>query len=161
MALPPIYKYLDVQCARLTVSNGTFKHAKPSDFNEIEDLKIQSIFPEEAETTLKKLSDGFTGVILRHLNDRPTCGSPMREKLVLIQQVYRSNPKAAQLVPTPALSREIETARVWGWTGHPRSAVGKVSVSRNADKGGARQSIRQLRRLLEEQRLGLHSIRGK
>ena len=98
MALPPIYKYLDVRGAKLTFSNGTFKHAKPSDFNDIEDLTIQSIFPEETETALKKLSDGFTEVILQHLNDQPTCSSPMREKVALIQQVYRTNPKAAQLV---------------------------------------------------------------
>lgn len=98
MALPPIYKYLDVRGAKLTLSNGTFKHAKPSDFNDIEDLTIQSIFPEETETALKKLSDGFTEVILQHLNDQPTCSSPMREKVALIQQVYRTNPKAAQLV---------------------------------------------------------------
>jgi hypothetical protein len=98
VALPPIYKYLDVQGAKLTLSNGTFKHAKPSDFNDIEDLTIQSIFPEETETALKKLSDGFTEVILQHLNDQPTCSSPMRAKLALIQQAYRTNPKAAQLV---------------------------------------------------------------
>ncbi len=98
MALPPIYKYLDVQGAKLTLVNRTFKHAKPSDFNDIEELTIRSIFPEETETALKKLSDGFTGVILQHLNDRPTCSSPMREKLALIQQVYRTNPKAVQLI---------------------------------------------------------------
>ncbi len=98
MAFPPIYKYLDVRGAKLTLSNGTFKHSKPSDFNDIEDLTIQSIFPEETETALKKLSDGFTEVILQHLNDQPTCSSPMREKLALIQQVYRTNPKAAQLL---------------------------------------------------------------
>jgi hypothetical protein len=98
VALPPIYKYLDVRGAKLTLSNGTFKHAKPSDFNDIEDLTIQSIFPEETETALKKLADGFTGVILQHLDDQPTCSSPMREKLALIQQVYRTNPRAADLV---------------------------------------------------------------
>ena len=98
MALPPIYKYLDALGAKLTLSNGTFKHSKPSDFNDIEDLTIQSIFPEETETALKKLSDGFTELILQYLNDQPTCSSPMREKLALIQQVYRTNPKAAQLV---------------------------------------------------------------
>jgi Protein of unknown function (DUF2971) len=43
-------------------------------------------------------SEGFQDVILAHLNDPPTCASPMREKLELIQQVYRTNPKAADLV---------------------------------------------------------------
>jgi hypothetical protein len=33
MALPPLYKYLDVQGAKLTLGNRTFKHAKPSTFS--------------------------------------------------------------------------------------------------------------------------------
>ena len=40
MVLPPLYKYLDVTGAKLTLQNGTFKHAKPSDFNDLEDLTI-------------------------------------------------------------------------------------------------------------------------
>ncbi len=107
MALPPLYKYLDIQGAKLTLGNGTFKHAKPSDFNDIEDLTIQSIFPEETEAALKKLSNGFTDVILQHLNDQPTCSSPMREKVALIQYVYRTNPKAAEIVKAE-LSKESD-----------------------------------------------------
>ena len=98
MALPPLYKYLDIQGAKLTLGNGTLKHGKPSDFNDIEDLTIQSIFPEETEVALKKLSNGFTDVILQHLNDQPTCSSPMREKIALIQYVYRANPNAPEIV---------------------------------------------------------------
>jgi hypothetical protein len=98
MALPPLYKYLSVQGATLTLGNITFRHAKPSDFNDIEDMTVQSIFSDETEVALKKLSEGFTEVILAHLNDPPTCGSPMREKLALIQQAYRTNPRAIEMV---------------------------------------------------------------
>lgn len=104
MSLPPLYKYLDVQGAKLTLGNRTFKHAKPSDFNDIEDLTIQSIFPEEIEIALKKLSNSFTDVIVKHLNDPPTCHPPLREKLALIQQVYRTNPDALELLK--AVSKE-------------------------------------------------------
>ena len=38
MTLPPLYKYLNVQGAKLTLGNRTFRHAKPSDFNDIEDM---------------------------------------------------------------------------------------------------------------------------
>jgi hypothetical protein len=62
MTLPPIYKYLDVQGAKLTLGNKTFKHAKPSDFNDTEDLTIKSIFPEETELALKRLENCFTDV---------------------------------------------------------------------------------------------------
>jgi hypothetical protein len=98
MALPPLYKYLNVQGAKLTLGNRTFRHAKPSDFNDIEDMTVQSLFLEETEVALKKLSNGFQDVILAHLYDPPTCASPMREKLAQIQKAYRTNPKAADLV---------------------------------------------------------------
>ena len=98
MALPPLYKYLSVRGAKLTLGNRTFRHAKPSDFNDMEDMTVQSIFRDETEVALKKLSEGFTEVILAHLNDPPTCGSPMREKLALIQQAYRTNPRAVEMV---------------------------------------------------------------
>src|SRR6266849_4767688 len=98
MVLPPLYKYLDVNGAKLTLGNNTFKHSKPSDFNDTEDLSIQSIFPEETEAALKKLENGFTDVILQHLNDPPTCSSPMREKLALLQHVFRTNPDAADII---------------------------------------------------------------
>ncbi|MGE3872548.1 MAG: DUF2971 domain-containing protein [Parvibaculaceae bacterium] len=92
MTLPPLYKYLDVQGAKLTLGNGTFKHAKPSDFNDTEDLTIQSIFPEDVETAVKRASRGMLDVILRHLDKAPTCGSPMREKLAAIQEALRADP---------------------------------------------------------------------
>lgn len=98
MALPVLYKYLNVQGAKLTLGNRTLKHAKPSDFNDIEDLTICSIFPEKTEAALMRLSSGFTDVILQHLDDVPTCSSPMREKIALIQRVYRGNPKVAEAV---------------------------------------------------------------
>jgi hypothetical protein len=47
MPLPPLYKYLDFQGAQLTLGNRTFKHAKPSDFNDTEDLTIQSTFQKK------------------------------------------------------------------------------------------------------------------
>lgn len=98
MPLPPLYKYLDVQGAHLTLGNRTFKHAKPSDFNDTEDLTVRSIFPEPTPVALKQLRCGFTDVILQHLNDPPTCSSPMKEQIALFQRVYRSNPEAADKV---------------------------------------------------------------
>ena len=98
MYLPSLYKYLDVQGAMLTLGNGTFKHAKPSDFNDIEDLTIQSIFPEETEAALKIIENGFIDVLLQHLNEQPTCSSPMREKIELLQYTFRTNQNAAKII---------------------------------------------------------------
>jgi hypothetical protein len=95
MALPPLYKYLDVQGAKLTLGNRTFKHARPSDFNDTEDLTIQSIFPEDIETALKHASRGMLDVILKHLDATPTCASPMREKLAAIQAALGGDPGLA------------------------------------------------------------------
>src|SRR5208337_1094192 len=97
MPLPPLYKYLDVQGALLTLGNNTFKHAKPSDFNDTEDLTIQNIFPEEVEVALAKLSTGFTDVILKNLNEPSTCSPQLRDKVAMIQRVYRENPTAADV----------------------------------------------------------------
>ena len=106
MAPPPLYKYLNVHGAKLTLGNRAFKHAKPSDFNDTEDLSIQSIFPEDTEAALKKLVDGFTDVILQHLNDPPTCSSPRKEMVALIQHVYRTNPAAADVVKAELAKEE-------------------------------------------------------
>ena len=95
MALPPLYKYLDVHGAKLTLGNRTFKHAKPSDFKDTEDLTIQGIFPEEIETALKRASQGMLDVIFTHLHAAPTCASPMREKLAAIQAALRADPGLA------------------------------------------------------------------
>jgi hypothetical protein len=98
MALPPLYKYLNVQGAKLTLGNRGFRHAKPSDFNDIEDMTAKSLFADDMELTLKKVSEGYLDVILAHLNDRPNCESPMREELAMIQEAFRSNPKSVDLV---------------------------------------------------------------
>ena len=98
MIMPPVYKFLDVKGAKLTLGNKMFKHAKPSDFNDVEDLSIQSIFSEETEAALIKLSNGFTDIILDHLNDVPTCNSPIKEKVALLQHLFRSKPEAAILI---------------------------------------------------------------
>lgn len=104
MTPPPLYKYLDVSGAKLTLGNRTLKHAKPSDFNDTEDLTIQSIFAEDTEEALKNIASGFTDVILRHLDEEPTCSSPMKEKIGVIQQVYRANPGAHDLVRAELMS---------------------------------------------------------
>jgi hypothetical protein len=91
MGLPPLYKYLDISGAKLTLENQTFKHSKPSDFNDTEDLTVRSIFTEDDEETLETIiAAGLTEVILQHLQEEPTYGSPMREVIKAIQQVYRS-----------------------------------------------------------------------
>src|SRR6266404_5636 len=46
--------------AKLTLGNRTFKHSKPSDFNDIEDLTVRSIFPESDEAALAEINNGLT-----------------------------------------------------------------------------------------------------
>jgi hypothetical protein len=98
MNLPPLYKYLDVQGAKLTLGNRRFKHSRPSDFNDIEDLTIQSIFPEDVEAALTRLAQGFTDVIFRNLDKPPTCSAELKAGVALIQHIYRHNPKAADAI---------------------------------------------------------------
>jgi hypothetical protein len=51
-ASPTLYKFLDVNGARLTLRNRTFKHAKPSDFNDKADMTVESLFPGSDEVVL-------------------------------------------------------------------------------------------------------------
>ena len=69
-----------------TLGNRTFKQSKPFDFNDTKDLTVRSMFPEDVEAALKIIEDGFTDVILQHLDDPPTCSSPMKEQLASIQR---------------------------------------------------------------------------
>jgi hypothetical protein len=99
MSLPPLYKYLDVQGANLTLTNRNFKHAKPSSFNDTEELTIRSIFPESDADALRQIEDGFTDALMRHLDDPPTClNIDMRKKIELLQAVFKANPDAANRV---------------------------------------------------------------
>jgi hypothetical protein len=98
MKLPPLYKYLDRRGAELTLGNRTFKFAKPSDFNDIEDLTIQSIFPEEVDVAVAKIASSFPDVIVENLDNPPTCRKEWRPKLALLQLIYRLDPGAAEAV---------------------------------------------------------------
>jgi hypothetical protein len=96
---PPLYKYLDVQGARLTLGNRNFRHAAPSSFNDLEELTVRSIFPEDDETALRELESGFTDVIMAHLDDPPTClNAGLRAKVALLQAIFKANPGAARLI---------------------------------------------------------------
>lgn len=92
------FKFLDVRGAQLTLANRTFKHANPSDFNDTEDLTVQSIFPEELETALQKIEKSFIDIFIAHLRDPPTCDEPLRAQVALLQTIFRANPNAAKLV---------------------------------------------------------------
>jgi DUF2971 family protein len=99
MSSSRLYKYLDVQGAKLTLGNKNFKHAAPSDFDDVEELTVRSIFPEDEETAIREMESGFTDVIMMHLDDPPTClNAGLRAKVALLQAVYKANPGAARLI---------------------------------------------------------------
>jgi Protein of unknown function (DUF2971) len=99
MTSPSLYKYLSVEGARLTLGNRCFKHAKPSTFNDTEDLTIRSLFPEDDETALAIIENNFTDVLLKHIDDAPTClNGGMRAKVALILAAFKANPNAARII---------------------------------------------------------------
>jgi hypothetical protein len=89
MTLPPLYKYLDVNGAKLTLGNRTFRHAKPSTFEDLEDMTIQSIFPEQVEVALAKLSNGCVDVMVENANVEPTCSPQVAEVVKELQNILR------------------------------------------------------------------------
>jgi hypothetical protein len=99
MKLPPLYKYLDVEGAKLTLRNRNFRHAKPSSFNDLEELTIRSIFPESEEVALTEMKNSFVDILVENINAPPKCANPqMRAKIALMQEAVRRNPDAATLV---------------------------------------------------------------
>ena len=99
MPLPPLYKYLSVEGAKKTLGTNTFRHAKPSSFNDTEDLTVASIFPEGEDAAVAVIAANFTDVILANLNKPPTCINPnMRAKVALMQTIFRNNPGTAAIV---------------------------------------------------------------
>lgn len=99
MTSPALYKYLSIAGAKLTLGNRCFRHAKPSTFNDTEDLTIRSLFPEDDETALAVIENGFTDLLLKHLSDEPTClNERMRLQLKCILAAFKANPDAARIV---------------------------------------------------------------
>ncbi len=93
-----LYKFLDPVGGKLTLGNGTFKHAKPSDFNDVEDLTISGVFPCSIEESLQEIERSFVDIIFRNLEVDPTCASPMREKLRSIQAVLKTDPSNKDVI---------------------------------------------------------------
>ncbi len=102
-ASPRLYKYLDVNGALLTLRNRNFKHAKPSDFNDKADLTIESLFPEADEAALAAIIANLPEIIIKNIDRPPTClNEEMRNKVALIQSLYRQHPGAAERVKAEA-----------------------------------------------------------
>jgi hypothetical protein len=99
MALPPLYKFLNVEGARLTLRNGTFKHARPSDFNDLEDMTVRSVFPESNEEALEQIKTHFNQILLRNLDRSPKCqNEQMREQIEVLQELFRRHPEVAEAI---------------------------------------------------------------
>jgi DUF2971 family protein len=98
MALPPIYKYLDVDGAKKTLGNKCFRFAKPSEYEDLEDMTAQSLFPDELEAALAVLSEGFVNVIVEYPDAAPTCSEKLKPKVAELQQIFLANRSAAQAV---------------------------------------------------------------
>ncbi len=98
MELPPLYKFMDRNGARLTLGNGTFRHAKPSSFNDLEDLTIRSVFPEETEVALEILTKAIPEVIARNVQSEPTGDPDRRPMIKAIQGAIKANPKVLDVI---------------------------------------------------------------
>ncbi|WP_179380194.1 DUF2971 domain-containing protein [Jannaschia marina] len=96
--LPPLYKFLDRNGARLTLGNGTFRHARPSSFNDLEDLTVRSVFSEETEVALEVLTSAMPDVIAQNLEAEPN-GDPKRRLIIkMIQQAIKANPEVLDVI---------------------------------------------------------------
>jgi hypothetical protein len=104
---PPLYKFLDRNGARLTLRNGTFRHAKPSSFNDLEDLTIRAIFSEETEAALEILTKAFPDVIVRNLEAVPMGDQKTRDMIKTIQHAIKANPEVLDVIRSELLEEPI------------------------------------------------------
>lgn len=98
MAQPPLYKYLNAEGAKKTLANKCLRFAKPSEYGDLEDMTVQSLFPDDIETALTILSDGFVDVIVENPHAAPTCSEKLKLKVSELQKILRENPETAQAV---------------------------------------------------------------
>jgi hypothetical protein len=137
MTLPALYKYLDAQGAKLTLQNRCFKHAKPSTFNDIEDLTIRSIFPEDDETALQILKNGFVDVLVANIDNRPTCHSErLQATITQFLRYLKRNPQLAE-----ALRQQV--------------AAGKLDAVFNVEEMRQRNSnfVAEINRFMQDWRI--------
>lgn len=85
------YKYLDINGAKLTLKNRTFKYAKPSDFNDLEDMTIRGLFPEEAERAALDIQNNLINCLIRNINKIPTCDNPTKQLIIILQNAIRAS----------------------------------------------------------------------
>lgn len=108
MTLPPLYKYLDVDGAKLTLGNRTFRHAKPATFKDLEDMTVQSVFPEDVETALVKLSEGCVDVVVENIDATPTCSPKLARTVKELQTVLKADPGQVE-----ALKKQMKESGVF------------------------------------------------
>lgn len=109
MSLPPLYKYLSVEGAKLTLGNQCFRFAKPSEYDDLEDMTVQSLFPDKLEKALANMPDGFVDAIMANLYALPTCPQKQRPAAVTMQMTFRANPQLAPIVAA-GLKKDPEKA---------------------------------------------------
>jgi len=96
MPLQPLYKFLDVEGAKKTLGNRCFRHAKPSSFNDTEDLTVAGIFRESAEEAIAIMAANLIDVIMKNLHRPPLClGKALRANIESFQKVLKKNPTLA------------------------------------------------------------------
>jgi hypothetical protein len=98
VSLPLLYKYLSVQGAKLTLGNKCLRFAKPSEYDDLEDMTAQSLFPDKLETALAILADGFVDGIMANLYAPPTCPPKLRPAVIKMQTIFRAHPELAPVV---------------------------------------------------------------
>lgn len=89
MTLPPLYKYLDITGARLTLQNQTFKHSNPSDFTDKEDMTVISAFPDDIKTACIKIQNSIADCLANNVDRQPTCKGQFQDAVRELQALCR------------------------------------------------------------------------
>jgi hypothetical protein len=97
-----------VDGAKLTLGNRSFRHAKPATFKDLEDMTVRSVFPEDVETALARLSEGCVDIIVDNIDATPTSSPKLAKTVKELQSILKADPGQVE-----TLKRQMKKAGVF------------------------------------------------
>lgn len=104
-----IYKYLDYEGIKKTLTGRSFKLSRPSDFNDPLDLYIQEAFGVDQIYFLKDLQKEFSAFVSGDIDYRLLPDNPLKYGIILINQALRTaSPSSIEMIKNEMVGGSID-----------------------------------------------------
>src|SRR5947207_2638083 len=109
ISTPNFYKYLDINGSKLTLQNQAFRHSKPSDFIDKEDMTAISVFPyDDIKTTCIEIQNSIADCLTKNLDRNPTCKGQIKSDIQRLQALFRQ-PNAPEILKKTLQKETVES----------------------------------------------------